>query len=206
MINEVKIFNRFNMDMFAKTGGLNFPYHNRPWYLISIYSDDDLLLTDKNKEVFKEMGCRLALPLSFWDISDKQAVDISEGTDEQAKRLQKTMTLFSTEQAKLVIGFLTTCDQDDETDCVLVVHCDAGISRSGAVGTFAVDFLRLNYQEFTKGNPYLRPNYFVLRVLRNMAGMTPATVADLNVRDDKTLDADEEELKDKRKDGFIFLP
>jgi len=206
MINEVKIYNRFNMDMFAKTGGLNFPYHNRPWYLISIYCDDDLLLTEENKSVFKEMGCRLSLPLSFWDITDKQAVKISEGKDKHSKRLQEGMTLFNTEQAKDVIGFIISCDQDDETDGVLIVHCDAGISRSGAVGTFAVDFLHLDYEKFTKINPCLRPNYYVLRVLRNMAKMTPATLEDLKKRDEATLKADGEDLEQKKDEGHIFLP
>jgi len=205
MINEVKVYNRFNVENFIHTGGLHFPYMDRPWYLISIYSDDDILLTDKNKEIIKEMGCRLSISLSFWDITDKQALKISEGKDQHSKKLQKGMTLFNTEQAKEVIGFLMLCDQDDD-DGVLVVHCDAGISRSGAVGTFAVDFLHLDYQAFTKGNPFLRPNYYVLRVLRNVAGMTPATLADLKIRDEGTLESDEKGLEEKRKDGYIFLP
>jgi len=206
MINEVKIYNRFNIENSINTGGLNFLYMGRPWYLISIYTDGNILLTKKNKEIIKEMGCRSSVSLSFWDVTDKQASEISKSTSKHSKKLMEKMTLFSIEQAETIIGFITLCDQDDEEDCVLVVHCDAGISRSGAVGTFAVDFLHLNYQDFTKNNPYLRPNYYVLRVLRNMAGMTPATLTDLKARDDSALEVSKKDLEMKRKDGHIFLP
>lgn len=171
MIKEVKIYNRFNMDVFVHTGGLNFPYTDRPWYLISIHTDDDPLLTDVNQNVFKEMGCRSAISLKFWDITDTDAARISQQHGAQAEKFKKDMVLFSTEQAKTVIGFLSSCNQDDENDGILIVHCDAGVSRSGAVGTFAVDFFNLSYEDFIKANPYLRPNYYVLRILRKMAGM-----------------------------------
>ena len=166
MINEVKIYNRFNIENSINTGGLNFLYMGRPWYLISIYTDGNILLTKKNKEIIKEMGCRSSVSLSFWDVTDKQASEISKSTSKHSKKLMEKMTLFSIEQAETIIGFITLCDQDDEEDCVLVVHCDAGISRSGAVGSFICDYLGLNHKEFLKVNPQVLPNQYVLRLLK----------------------------------------
>lgn len=202
MINEVKIYSRFEMENFARMGD-KFPYKERPWYLISIHSDpDDSFLTDFHKEAITELGCRDAVSLQFWDITDEQASKIMEAEDEQAKRLQEGLKLFGTEDAKTVMGFIMSSNQDDEADGLLVVHCDAGISRSGAVGTFAVDFLRLDYQEFINKNTYIRPNYYVLRVLRRMSDMTPKFIEEAEHRDEET---------DKGKIyhgeiGTIFLP
>ena len=53
------------------------------------------------------------------------------------------------------------------------VHCNAGISRSGAIGTFANDYCGMNYSEFLKNNPYIMANSYVLRLLRRESGMTP---------------------------------
>ena len=54
-------------------------------------------------------------------------------------------------KAKQIINFIDKA-QEDENDSVLVVHCQAGISRSGAVGTFACDYCGLDYNRFIKEN------------------------------------------------------
>jgi len=184
MIKEVKIYNRFNMENFARFGGMHFPYVERPWYLVSIHTDeDDPFLTEKNTKLINDFGCLGSISLRFWDITDDQAISISEGTSERSKKLCKEMKLFNKEQAKEVVGFLSAINQGDEEDGVLVAHCDAGISRSGAIGTFAVDFLRLDYQEFINSNPYIRPNYYVLRILRQLSDMTPKFTEECQRRD-----------------------
>jgi len=45
----------------------------------------------------------------------------------------------------------------------LLVHCDAGISRSGAVATFASNYLNIDFQD-----EYIKPNPYVLRILNNL--------------------------------------
>lgn len=48
------------------------------------------------------------------------------------------------------------------------VHCSAGISRSGAVGTFINDLFGEPYFEFKKRNPYIHPNGRILRLLHRL--------------------------------------
>lgn len=50
----------------------------------------------------------------------------------------------------------------------LIIHCKAGVSRSGAIGLFANDFFRMDYHRFMERNPRVRPNQHVVRVLNNL--------------------------------------
>jgi len=58
--------------------------------------------------------------------------------------------LFTHRQAQEIVDFLAKRQKEDGND-ILVCHCDAGISRSGAVATFACDYCKLNYTT-TKDN------------------------------------------------------
>ena len=71
---------------------------------------------------------------------------------------------FTEDQAKEIINFIT--QNKHKKNCI--VHCSAGISRSGAVGTFISDYFRADYKEFKKRNPYIHPNGLVLRTLKNL--------------------------------------
>lgn len=68
---------------------------------------------------------------------------------------------FSEDQAKQVLTFLNQ-NKDVET---ILVHCAAGISRSGAIGQFALDFLKGDKDFFRITNKYIMPNSKVLRLL-----------------------------------------
>jgi predicted protein tyrosine phosphatase len=47
-----------------------------------------------------------------------------------------------------------------------IVHCAAGISRSGAVGTFIHNLYgTMTYEEFKRKNPQIQPNGHILRLL-----------------------------------------
>jgi len=121
------------MEMFAKTGGLNLPHDY--WYLISIYGDD-LPYVDDKLTVLKDMGCVKACSLLFWDITAKMIDSLKEKFPHAV--------LFDEGHAKKIIAFLDNANKDPK-DSDLVVHCSAGISRSGAVGTFACDYFGLDY-------------------------------------------------------------
>lgn len=69
---------------------------------------------------------------------------------------------FTQEQAKEIVDFLE--EQHGKQKCFL--HCAAGVSRSGAVGTFVNDFFGADFFEFQKNNPYVHPNGHVLRTLK----------------------------------------
>lgn len=53
----------------------------------------------------------------------------------------------------------------------LIVQCHAGISRSGAVGSFAVELLGLSTEQFLKEHPWVEPHPHVLNLLRVAAGL-----------------------------------
>ena len=46
-----------------------------------------------------------------------------------------------------------------------IIHCEAGISRSGAVGSFICDMSKSNFPKFLRDNPQISPNGRVLRML-----------------------------------------
>lgn len=72
--------------------------------------------------------------------------------------------LFTVEQAKQILEFIEMNKEKKQ----FIVHCSAGISRSGAVGTFINDYFGLDYSTFRRTNPQVQPNPFVLRTLRNI--------------------------------------
>lgn len=68
---------------------------------------------------------------------------------------------FTTRQAKQIVEFLDSNKSIDN----LIVHCAAGISRSGAVGRFALDYLNGDRENFKINNSQILPNGRVLRML-----------------------------------------
>jgi predicted protein tyrosine phosphatase len=46
-----------------------------------------------------------------------------------------------------------------------LLHCTAGISRSGAVGGFVADYLGVSYLDFKRANPRICPNALVSNLL-----------------------------------------
>lgn len=47
-----------------------------------------------------------------------------------------------------------------------ILHCTAGISRSGAVGEFLADYFGISYHLFKRDNPQVKPNALVKNILR----------------------------------------
>jgi predicted protein tyrosine phosphatase len=86
--------------------------------------------------------------------------DIEEDIQTE-KRLIKAFTI---EQAKIVFNFI----KNNEDKTTFIIHCSAGISRSGAVGTFINDYFRQSYFEFLEKNPHILPNGHVLRLLNKI--------------------------------------
>lgn len=168
MITKIKVYNRFNMEIVAQFGrDSGFPFRDMAWHLVSIYTGDaqsPLYLTDKTISSLTEIGLRGHLSMGFWDITDDPRVI------DELKKSHPKYVLFSQEQANQVVKFME--DRKAETgDEVLVAHCDAGVSRSGAVSEFACEFFGLDRRDFLKENPYLRANPTVLRMLREASGM-----------------------------------
>jgi hypothetical protein len=162
MIKKIQVYDRATIDACILNKAFSYKY----WYFISIYGDDSRLVNPKTSKILNGLGCVKSASILFWDITDKSYSEI--------KKLGKVTRaiLFNDKHAKKIIRLIDLAQKDTQ-DSVLVVHCTAGISRSGAVATFACDYCKLDYAEFLKNNPCLYPNQFVLRTLHRIAGMTP---------------------------------
>lgn len=92
------------------------------------------------------------LSLVFHDVEPDQNIEPIFG---------KSCVLFDEDHAEAIIDFLGECSPLDN----LLVHCFAGISRSGAVGTFAREMFNVDYDRFRSMNPRIVPNTHILRTL-----------------------------------------
>jgi predicted protein tyrosine phosphatase len=70
----------------------------------------------------------------------------------------------SHEQGKQLYDFIMK--HKDRKLCY--VHCGAGISRSGAVGSFVQEISDTNYEEFKRMNRHIAPNPYVLSILHKI--------------------------------------
>lgn len=137
---------------FAKQSmGENSITKGKPWYLISIYGSKQKPLIQDDL-AFGTLGCKDILSLQFDDITEQQ---YREYEMEYPVASQK-MILFGKEHAERIFDFLDKI-QEDEEDVVLAVHCHAGISRSGAIATFAAQKYKIEFYD-----PYIMPNSWVL--------------------------------------------
>lgn len=89
--------------------------------------------------------------------------DVEQDTDKFSPTNQEKVKAFTVEDAKIVRNFIKK-NKDKET---FIVHCSAGISRSGAVAQFICDFFRCDREEFLRNNNIL-PNGRITRMLNNL--------------------------------------
>lgn len=101
--------------------------------------------------------------------------DVDEPENEQMYRefKEKGIIMFSESHARKILSFIEK--NKDKLSCI--VHCAAGISRSGAVGEFINDHIgKYDYKTFKLRNPRTQPNGLVLRTLKRLArDWTPPT-------------------------------
>jgi len=69
--------------------------------------------------------------------------------------------LFDEDMADSVVRFV----EANKDAKAWVLHCTAGISRSGAVGGFIADYLGIYYKDFKIDNPQVQPNALVKKLL-----------------------------------------
>lgn len=68
---------------------------------------------------------------------------------------------FSIELAEKTIKFIMENKDKD----IFLVHCAAGISRSGAIAQFINDYFSGDYETFHRNNPHILPNNLITRLL-----------------------------------------
>jgi predicted protein tyrosine phosphatase len=69
---------------------------------------------------------------------------------------------FNNKQAKEIIEFVEL----NKNKQIMIVHCTAGIARSGAVAAFINDLYGNSYKEFFNDNRQIQPNSYISRILR----------------------------------------
>jgi predicted protein tyrosine phosphatase len=131
------------------------------WALISIYNDK-LLIDIKEMEILKILGCDNNISLRFDDIT-KNEYDIKIKDNPY-------LNLFTKDQAEYIINFINLIIKNPKIK-TLVIHCAAGISRSGAVGLFTCRYLHLSEYEFRAYNQQIHPNEYVFELLSDVAGL-----------------------------------
>jgi len=83
-------------------------------------------------------------------------------------RFPKDPNLFTKFKAKKLYEFI----KRNKDKNLAILHCAAGISRSGAVGTFIYDLYgrdTMTYEEFRRKNPRIQPNSYILNTLHEIA-------------------------------------
>ena len=101
------------------------------------------------------------LQLYFDDVTEDCEVPI------MGRDTTHTVKAMTTEQAYNIINFVSKMIEIGKTKNVLI-HCRAGISRSGAVGSFLTNLLNIPYTEFKRYNPQILPNPHVLSTLNRL--------------------------------------
>lgn len=126
-----------------------FPSHS---ILISISTTEEEMVEIVQK-VAKELEPTVAMYLfSFADLAP---------TDLQ-KSLPDTQLFCETD----AVAILELAQRITE-ETTVIVHCDAGICRSGAVGEFIADVTSYDRLQFVRDNPHILPNIHVKSVLWN---------------------------------------
>jgi predicted protein tyrosine phosphatase len=133
-----------------------------PWVLISIYSDTTgPLIADKAlSEILYRRGCHDFETYEFHDITLEKYTRLKA----LYKNSKKKLKVFSKRQARGIVAFIDKYQRDPQK-FVFIVHCEAGVSRSGAVGTFACRYLGLDEHRFRAINENIRPNAYVYDTL-----------------------------------------
>jgi predicted protein tyrosine phosphatase len=169
MISQIYVYNRDYMDRFLREAMNRVIAKVQPttWHLISIYTGESEhsspeYLTEGAIKTLNMIGMKKSLSLRFGDITDKMTDVI---------KMYPNIPLFTKQQADAVVKFCND-RKAETTDDVLLLHCDAGISRSGAVAEFAAEVFGIPFDVFFRQNPQIMPNPFVRRLLRESAGLT----------------------------------
>jgi predicted protein tyrosine phosphatase len=140
---KVLVLNKSDFDTAMKAHGINndnVEKYNNFFFISIINTNTDDIPHFENKNNVKVL---------YFDDVDKDTA---------------TEKKFSEKQAKELIDFIEI--NKNKNTCI--VHCAAGMSRSGAVGTFINDYYGGDYNEFKTNNPQVISNVSVLRTLKHV--------------------------------------
>lgn len=118
-------------------------------FFISIVDTDTFSVS--REPYFKE-DHENVMTLKFDDVEHDMMASPTQAYDTRA---------FTEEQAEKLYKFIKA-NREKET---CIVHCMAGISRSGAVGSFVQGYCQGDWDLFKRDNPHIAPNARVHRML-----------------------------------------
>ncbi len=135
------------------------------WALISIYHNPEkpVIKNAVDVSILKIAGCDKILSVCFGDYTSNEVIDLSN----KYRTADKHLNIITEDQAKDIFNFIKDLKNDDQIK-TLVVHCKAGISRSGAVGLYACRYYGLDEREFMRENSAIIPNFYVYGILSEM--------------------------------------
>jgi hypothetical protein len=143
------------------------PYKSRPFALLSICGHTlDSMGTDnpienwlfpneiEDRKKLRKLNCVYMSQICFGDVTEQH---------------NWKPDIFTEEQAVEIINFIQHINTIPEIED-LIVHCDAGISRSGAVAVFACRLLGLD-ENIVRNKRRISPNPHVLGLLMEKSGL-----------------------------------
>lgn len=131
---------------------------------ISILNSDFVLPDERS--YFDTNIPKNALVIKFDDVSNDEYY--CEIIDQKiTKSNKKAAVALTVEQANTIVDFIE--EQINNNVTQFIIHCTAGISRSGAVGDYISQRLNINHSDFRDDNPSILPNPYVLSLLKRVA-------------------------------------
>ncbi len=111
-----------------------------------------------------------AITLRFDDVSPDmfENVERFETICAEMQALGRPLQLFYASQAVEIVAFVRQLHAA-EAEVNLHVHCTLGVSRSGAIATYAANACNIDLAEFAALNPQIHPNQLVLKMLSQAA-------------------------------------
>src|SRR5439155_24243208 len=114
-------------------------------------------IVDPEEAPIFEQDTDRIITLRFHDVDPEWPVDPERDP-------RPSYVFMSEEDAKRIVDHVLRFHQHPES-WELMVNCMAGVSRSGAVGTFVQRLASIPEADFITTNPALHPNKYVLKLL-----------------------------------------
>lgn len=141
------------------------------WALISIQAlpREVIIQNSVQKKFLQKMGCHSLMQPVFGDISLEEYQKIHSKPGSIGYEQVKDVPVLTPDLARHIVNFIDEVNKSDiET---LIVQCHAGVSRSGAVATFACRYLGLDEEKFRADNKYIHPKDYIYDVLIEVSGL-----------------------------------
>lgn len=119
------------------------------------HDKDDYMSSVNVKSHFHKQHSNVLI-MHFWDFGELASEDLLESG---------SYSVFNKYRAKKLLEFI----YNNRNKKFAFIHCQGGISRSGAIGQFIFDNLSKieDYREFKKRNYRIQPNQYIVKVLNN---------------------------------------